>query len=272
MSGGSARAQSGRTAALGQLDGSGAEPVGPGNHPPRPLPQQSGAFSIVSATKVAAADGTTANSRTTIGVGEKVEVGTSDGRPATWTIPGRGGTGGRRARTEVTWPKSGSQTIEAKRGSQTATLGFTIIDPKPKPEKIKGLTIAEMKKMARDAGRSFPAGAGARGVYMQLKFVLEPASVAFSRLKFLELPDPNTTRSGYFKDHPKLADDHQPSTTPVGVRVDAKRNVIGRTDLAGFHLDPADPAFALPVTNGEFGWSIPLQYAVGVDAADRGDA
>jgi hypothetical protein len=175
-----------------------------------------------------------ADTRTTVGVGEAVQlagsvegswsanhgtISAARGAHATWTAPAT----------------AGSTTIRFSAGGKSVSKTFRVIAP-------TGLT---MKKASEDA---FPAGQ--QGVGMITNVTVGPTSVSFGNVQWLEVPGPASGITGYFTRYPGLA--HKPN--PNWLQWNDQNT--GLTDHASLFRWPK------PWAVGGFQWAIPNKWRV----------
>jgi hypothetical protein len=252
-------------AALGRLDGAEhaeakqASPTPPG--PGGPAPRAPAPLTIVSATRFTAADGTTPNSRRTIGLGETIEMTTNRRAPATWTVVGGASPPAPAVQHNAAWTSAGTFNVTARVGRQTATASITVVAPTMSPVKHRNLTLAQAQQMLRARGIATSNRPNRRGVFMEVVVQLMPATVSFGALGFREVAGPATNTTGWYRARSGRAAAHSPATGFAPVRVLNHNNVVGIKDIAGFSINPQGTN--LPVTQGGFDWVIPAEVRAG---------
>jgi hypothetical protein len=226
-----------------------------------------------------AANGTTPDTRTTIGVCEKVRIMTSPQYEVTWT-----------ANAGLVVPKNGKDTTftagdrAAKPsitatfpGGSTAAINFNVIAP----------NAAAWKKCVQNTTGYPPGNAGC---FMTLsELTIGPATVNFEGIEVKETSGPASLITGFFAQNPPFTNNAPMDGSPpilAGTlyhKADGSTGLgdgpwigigslncskIGVSDTAGV----LPPGFAVPTggfTNGSYTWAIKMKYR---DAADQNGA
>jgi peptidoglycan hydrolase-like protein with peptidoglycan-binding domain len=191
---------------------------------------------VTTQTIVSAPDGT-ADTRTTVGVGERVRF--TSPTAGTWTVSD-GRIIGLNTGANMVWeaPAVAANPIITitTPGGATATA-ITVIAP----------TSLNMVVANRDA-----IAVGTAGACMITNVTVNPANVSFGRTQWLEVPGPATNVTGYFTRFSAAGLRHQPN--PRYLPFDDLNT--GLTDHAAMHNAP--PAFSF----GTFDWVIPNRYKI----------
>lgn len=208
----------------------------PGASPVPVVPQPAASPVVTSQTVKPAPDGT-ANSRTTVGVGEIVRLTSSTA--GTWTVS-QGRIIGLNTGSVILWEApatASSATITITSPGGTSVLTFTVIAP-------NALT---MTIFSHDA---IPSGTA--GACMIMDVVVNPRNVNFGRTQWLEVPGPASNVSGYFNRFQAATIFHNPNPNYLPFN----DNNTGLQDHAAWHGVPA------PFSFGTFDWVIPNRYKI----------
>ncbi|HEX3482628.1 MAG TPA: hypothetical protein VHT91_46780 [Kofleriaceae bacterium] len=206
-----------------------ASPTGAGATPP-PAPP-----TITSATRKTAAGA--ANTRTTVGVGEVVEL--TGSAAGTWAASG-GSPAASASGTSFVWTApdaAGTITITLTVGKQTATKDITVVAP-------SSLSMVVSSQHGLTAGTA--------GVCMLTSVTIGPTTVCFGNTEWLEVPGPASGVSGYFTKFPAATIFHHPNPSWL----QWNDHNTGLSDHAAWHSVPP------PYSVGQFQWSIPNKYRV----------
>ena len=198
-------------------------------------------FNVIQITNLCVADTPTNQNRTTIGVGEVVELslaGLTDG-PYTWsTTAGAFGfdlTNG--VMTTLTAPpRAATATVSVNYPGGSCSKSFTVIEPS-----VETAVINKTNTYA----------AGKQGAGMYLIITVGPTTVSFANVEVLEVPGPATTVTGYFTNYPAANLVHKPNPNWIQLN---EANLWA--DTAAFSGYPK-PWYA-----GGFQWVIPVQWRV----------
>lgn len=223
-------------ATMSALDGlySMGDPVLPPAVPVTPTPGT--APTVTSQTISIAPDGST-DSRTTVGVGERVLF-TSD-IAGTWTVTEGHIIGINNGQTMV-WeapPVAANATITITTSAGAQAMNFTVLAP-------DSLTMV--------VANHEPIAVGTAGACMIQNVTVNPLTVNFGRTQWLEVPGPATNVTGYFTRFSAAQLRHHPN--PRYLPFDDVNS--GLTDHAAFHGVPA------PFSDGTFEWVIPNRYKI----------
>ncbi|WP_348799265.1 eCIS core domain-containing protein [Flavobacterium adhaerens] len=189
---------------------------------------------ITTETIKSAPDGTP-DTRTTIGVGERVRL--TANTAGTWTVS-EGHIIGLNNGASIIWEAPGiaaNPTITLTTPSGTKVTPFTVIAP-------NGLS---MVVAANDA---IPTGTA--GACMITDVTVNPLNVNLGRTQWLEIPGPATNVAGYFNQFPAATIFHNPNPNFLPFN----DNNTGLNDHAAWEAVP--PPFSL----GTFEWVIPNHY------------
>lgn len=212
----------------------GGAPVLPPAIPVTPPPTT--APTVTSQTLVTAPDGT-ADTRTTVGVGERVRL--TGNTAGTWTAS-EGTIIGLNTGSNVIWeaPAIAANPVITLTtpGGATAT-NFTVVIP-------DSLDMA--------VGAHDPIAVGTAGACMITNVTANPLNVSFGRTQWLEVPGPASNVTGYFRRFSAAQLRHHPN--PRYLPFNDLNG--GLSDHAALHNAP--PAFSF----GTFDWVIPNRYKI----------
>ena len=232
---------SGTMSALDALYSGGA-PVLPPAIPVVPPPIT--APTVTTQTIVAAPDGS-ADTRTTVGVGERVRLtGNSAG---TWTAS-EGQIIGINTGTNVIW--------EAPAVAATPILTLTT----PGGQTAIQMTVVAPDSLDMAVAANDPIAVGTAGACMFTNVTVNPLNVSFGRTQWLEVPGPATNVTGYFTRFSAAQLRHTPNPRYLPFN-DLN---AGLNDHAAFHAAPA------PFSFGTFDWVIPNRYKVDGESDAQG--
>jgi peptidoglycan hydrolase-like protein with peptidoglycan-binding domain len=199
---------------------------------------------VTSQTVRSAPDGTP-DTRTTVGVGERVRF-TAD-TAGTWSVS-HGRIIGLNTGSNMVWeapPTATAPTITITTPGGTRVIPFTVIAP----------NNLSMVVATRDA---IPAGTA--GACMITNVTVNPLSVNFGRTQWLEVPGPATNVSGYFNQFAAATIFHNPNPNYLPFN----DNNTGLRDHASWHAVPA------PFSFGTFEWVIPNRYKIDGESDAQG--
>jgi hypothetical protein len=221
---------------------SGGAPALPPAIPVTPPPTT--APTVTTQTLVAAPDGT-ADTRTTVGVGERIRL--TGNTAGTWTAT-EGRIIGLNTGSNVIWeaPAVAANPVITLTtpGGATAT-NFTVIAPDSLDMTIRERHIIPV---------------GTAGACMITDVTVQPLNVSFGRTQWFEVPGPATNVTGYFTRFSAAQLRHHPN--PRYLPFDDLNS--GLTDHASFHNAP--PAFS----DGTFDWVIPNRYKIDGESDAQG--
>ncbi|WP_430931729.1 eCIS core domain-containing protein [Saccharicrinis sp. 156] len=231
-------------ATMSSLDAlySGGTPVLPPAVPVNPPP---GTVPVVTSETIASAPDGTADTRTTVGVGERVRF-TGD-TAGTWTAT-TGRIIGNNNGVNMVWeapPIAASPTI-----SLTTTGGATSIH----------MTVTAPDSLTMTVGGRHAIPAGTAGACMQNNVFIHPMNVNFGRTQWLEVAGPASNVSGYFTRFTADQIFHHPNPNFLPFN----DNNTGLTDHAAWHGVPA------PFSGGRFDWVIPNLYKIDGEPDSQG--
>lgn len=232
---------SGTMSALDALYSGGA-PVLPPAIPVVPPPIT--APTVTTQTIVAAPDGT-ADTRTTVGVGERVRLtGNSAG---TWTA----------SEGQIIGINNGSNVIwEAPAVAATPTVTLTT----PGGQTVVQMTVVAPDSLDMAVAANDPIAVGTAGACMFTNVTVNPLNVSFGRTQWLEVPGPASNVTGYFTRFSAAQLRHRPN--PRYLPFNDLNG--GLNDHAAFHAAPA------PFSFGTFDWVIPNRYKVDGESDAQG--
>lgn len=177
------------------------------------------------------------DTRTTVGVGERVRF--TANTAGTWTAS-EGHFIGRNNGANIVWEApatASSPTITLTTTGGARVLPLTVIAP-------NAITMTVLRRHAILAGTS--------GACMINDVVINPLNVNFGRTQWLEVPGPATNVTGYFTQFAADTIFHEPTDHYLGVADDNS----GLEDHAAWHEVPA------PFSFGTFEWVIPNRYKI----------
>lgn len=223
-------------ATMSALDGLYAmgDPVLPPGTHVTPTP---GTAPTVTSQTIAIAPDNSADSRTTVGVGERVLF--SSDIAGTWSASAGHIIGINNGATMV-WeapPVAAAAVITLNTTSGNQTLNFTVIAP---DDLIMVVASHE------------PIAAGTAGACMIQNVTVTPLNVNFGRTQWLEVPGPATNVTGYFRRFSAAELRHHPN--PRYLPFDDMNT--GLTDHAADHEEHP------PFSEGTFEWVIPNRYKI----------
>lgn len=186
--------------------------------------------------------------RSTVGIAEKSYLDCGD-MSGTWTASG--GVGAMAANGLYAWSApmtAGTYTITYRQGTDVGTVAFTVLAP---------------SGFSGDAPTADAIASG-QGAGMVLGVHMEPQTVAFNKLQWIEDVVPVSNKTGYFDGH-----GHNP--TGHGVAQGAGRwltmgNNNSTTDHASFAGWPGpwrDTSAAAAWSGGSYTWAISTKYRLG---------
>ncbi|MBN1985807.1 MAG: DUF4157 domain-containing protein [Prolixibacteraceae bacterium] len=199
---------------------------------------------ITSETLKNAPDGT-ADTRTTVGVGERVRF--TANTSGTWTVSG-GHIIGLNTGSNIVWeapPTASNPTITLTTPGGTRVIPFTVIPP-------NNLSMVVATR------HGIPAGTA--GACMINDVTVNPLNVNFGRTQWLEVPGPATNVSGYFNQFAAATIFHHPNPDYLPFN----DNNTGLRDHAAWHAVPA------PFSFGTFEWVIPNRYKIDGESDAQG--
>jgi len=232
---------SGTMSALDALFSGGA-PVLPPAIPVVPAPTT--APTVTTQTIVAAPDGT-ADTRTTVGVGERVRF--TGNTAGTWTA----------SEGQIIGINNGSNVIwEAPAVATTPTITLTT----PGGATAVQITVVAPDSLDMAVAAHDPIAVGTAGACMFTNLTVNPLNVSFGRTQWLEVPGPATNVTGYFTRFSAAQLRHHPN--PRYLPFDDLN--AGLNDHAAFHAAPA------PFSFGTFDWVIPNRYKIDGESDAQG--
>lgn len=199
-------------------------------------PQPTAPPNVTTETIKPAPDGTP-DTRTTIGVGERVRF-TAD-TSGTWTVSD-GHIIGLNTGANVVWEApavAANSTITVTSPGGSRTVSMTVIAP-------NALTMTVF------GSHAIPSGTA--GACMVNDVVINPLNVNFGRTQWLEVPGPASNVSGYFNRFSAATIFHHPNPNYLPFN----DNNTGLRDHAAWHAVPA------PFSFGTFDWVIPNRYKI----------
>lgn len=199
-----------------------------------PTPQK---FTLSHLTE-ATAQGNKDSTRTTVGVGEIVDL---DGMPGNtlWSVSSGTLSATNGGSTTFTAPGvAGTSKVTGTVENVTLTLTFGVVAPSQITYQFA-------------SARTFPAGL--QGVGMWTTVTLLPINVSFYRVQYLELPSGATNVTGFFATLPPSNLEHPVNPNWVGF---TEANIANSSDYAGFDSVPP------PWYSSEYDWNIPIAWQV----------
>jgi peptidoglycan hydrolase-like protein with peptidoglycan-binding domain len=199
-------------------------------------PAPTTAPTVTSQTILSAPDAT-ADTRTTVGVGERVRF--TSTTAGTWTVTD-GRIIGLNTGVNMVWEApavAANPTITITTPGGNQAIPFTVIVP-------DDLT------MAVGAHDNIPVGRA--GACMITNVTINPLNVSFGRTQWLEVPGPATNVTGYFNRFSAAALRHHPNPRYLPFN----DNNTGLSDHAALHRAPT------PYSLGTFEWVIPNRYKI----------
>jgi peptidoglycan hydrolase-like protein with peptidoglycan-binding domain len=208
------------------------------------VPPPATAPTVTSQTIVAAPDGT-ADTRTTVGVGERIRfTGDSAG---TWTA----------SEGQIIGINNGSNVIwEAPAVAATPTITLTT----PGGQTATQMTVVAPDSLDMAVAANDPIAVETAGACMFTNVTANPLNVSFGRTQWLEVPGPATNVSGYFTRFSAVQLRHHPNPRYLPFN-DLN---AGLNDHAAFHEAPA------PFSFGTFDWVIPNRYKIDGESDAQG--
>lgn len=208
------------------------------------IPQPATPPNITSETIKPAPDGT-ADTRTTVGVGERVRF-TAD-TSGTWTVS-HGHIIGLNTGANMVW--------EAPATASNPTITLTT----PGGTRVFPMTVIAPDELTMTVFGSHAIAAGTAGACMVNDVVINPLNVNFGRTQWLEVPGPATNVSGYFNQFTADTIFHNPNPDYLPFN----DNNTGLRDHAAWHEVPA------PFSFGTFDWVIPNRYKIDGEPDSQG--
>ncbi len=212
--------------------------------PPLVVPPATAPPVVTSETIKSAPDGTP-DTRTTVGVGERVRF---------------------TANTSGTWTVSDGHIIGLNTGSNivweappTATAPIITVTTPGGTRAIPMIVIAP-NALSMTVNRNDAIPAGTAGACMITDVVVNPLNVNFGRTQWLEVPGPATNVSGYFNQFAAATIFHHPNPDYLPFNDDN----AGLRDHASWHAVPA------PFSFGTFEWVIPNRYKIDGESDAQG--
>jgi peptidoglycan hydrolase-like protein with peptidoglycan-binding domain len=213
--------------------------------PPVPvLPPPTAPPVVTSETIKSAPDGTP-DTRTTVGVGERVRF---------------------TANTSGTWSVSDGHIIGLNTGSNivweapAVATAPTITVTTPGGTRVMPMTVIAPNALAMTVNRNDAIPAGTAGACMITDVVVNPLNVNFGRTQWLEVPGPATNVSGYFNQFAAATIFHNPNPDYLPFN----DNNSGLRDHASWHAVPA------PFSFGTFEWVVPNRYKIDGESDAQG--
>jgi hypothetical protein len=209
------------------------------------LPLSAG-FKIVALTVAT----TPANqARTTLGVGEQVDISLSPALPTYpasrigWTASAGSVYPQVGNRTRFTAPSNAANaTVTMHYQAMAASIQFTVIEP---------TTVVSAVAVALQYYDTGQAGAG-----MQLTPYVGPTNVSFYRVQMMEVGQPATGISGYFVSNPPPPHDFAHKADHFDIQLGQDNSWPANYDWA------TSPVFDGPWSQGQFTWHIPAQWKI----------
>jgi peptidoglycan hydrolase-like protein with peptidoglycan-binding domain len=199
---------------------------------------------VTTQTLVAAPDGS-ADTRTTIGVGERVRF--TSPTAGTWTAS-EGRIIGLNTGANVVW--------EAPAVAATPIITITT----PGGATATTMTVIAPTSLDMAVSSNEPIAVGTAGACMITNVTVNPLNVSFARTQWLEVPGPASNVSGYFTRFSAAQLRHHPNPRYLPFN-DFN---AGLTDHAALHHAP--PAFSF----GTFDWVIPNRYKIDGESDAQG--
>lgn len=231
-------------ATMSALDGlfTGGAPALPPAVPVVPTPTTPP--TVTSETVLSAPDGSS-DTRTTVGVGERVRF--TANTSGTWTVS-HGRIIGLNTGSNIVWeapPVATNPTITITTPGGTRVVPFTVVAP---------------NNLDMEVNRNDAIAAGTAGACMITDVNVEPLNVNFGRTQWLEVPGPATNVSGYFARFNAATIFHHPNPNYLPFN-----NVnSGLHDHASWHAVPG------PFSFGTFEWVIPNRYKIDGEPDSQG--
>ncbi|WP_299441120.1 DUF4157 domain-containing protein [uncultured Aquimarina sp.] len=200
---------------------------------------------VVTTETIKSAPDGTADTRTTVGVGERVRfTATTAG---TWTVS-EGHIIGINNGASIVW--------EAPAVAASPTITITT----PGGTKVTPFTVVPPNSLNMVVSNHHPIPAGTAGACMILNFSVNPLNVNLGRTQWLEVPGPATNVSGYFNQFNAATIFHNPTEDFLPFN----DNNAGLRDHAAWHEVPP------PFSFGSFEWVIPNQYKIDGESDAQG--
>jgi peptidoglycan hydrolase-like protein with peptidoglycan-binding domain len=192
---------------------------------------------VVTTQTIKTAPGGSSDTRTTVGVGERVRF---------------------TANTAGIWSASDGHFIGRNNGANiiweapavAASPTITLTDPGG--TRVTPFTVIAPNALSMSVANRHPIAAGTAGACMITNVVVNPLSVNFGRTHWFEVPGPATNVSGYFNRFPAATIFHNPNPAYLPFN----DNNAGLIDHAAWHGVPA------PFSFGTFEWVIPNRYKI----------
>jgi len=213
--------------------------------PPVPVVPPPIAPPVVTLETIKSAPDGTPDTRTTVGVGERVRF--TANSSGTWTVS-HGHIIGLNAGSNMVWeapPTASAPTITVTTPGGTRVIPMTVIAP---------------NALSMTVNRNDAIPAGTAGACMVTNVVVNPMSVNFGRTQWLEVPGPATNVSGYFNRFNAATIFHNPNPNYLPFN----DNNTGLRDHASWHAVPA------PFSFGTFEWVIPNRYKIDGESDAQG--
>lgn len=220
----------------------GGSPNSAGIVPPIPAPANP---PVVTSETIAAAPDGSPNTRTTVGVGERVRF--SADFAGNWSVS-EGRIIGLSTGANMVWeapPVASDSTVTLTTAGGTQVISMKVIAP----DKITMVVVNR---------HNLPAGHA--GACMINDLTINPLNVNFGRTQWLEVPGPATRVSGYFTQFSTAQLYHNPTLHYLPIN-DMNSGVF---DHAALHTPP--PPYAL----GTFEWVIPNRYKIDGESDGHG--
>jgi peptidoglycan hydrolase-like protein with peptidoglycan-binding domain len=213
--------------------------------PPVPVVPPPTAPPVVTSETIKSAPDGTPDTRTTVGVGERVRF--TANTSGTWTVSD-GHIIGLNTGSNIVWeapPTATAPTITVTTPGGTRVVPMTVIAP-------NALTMT--------VNRNDAIPAGTAGACMITDVVVNPLNVNFGRTQWLEVPGPATNVSGYFNQFAAATIFHNPNPDYLPFN----DNNTGLQDHASWHAVPA------PFSFGTFEWVVPNRYKIDGESDAQG--
>ena len=213
--------------------------------PPVPVVPPPTAPPVVTSETIKSAPDGTPDTRTTVGVGERVRF--TANTSGTWTVS-HGHIIGLNTGSNIVWeapPTATAPTITVTTPGGTRVVPMTVIAP-------NALTMT--------VNRNDAIPAGTAGACMITDVVVNPLNVNFGRTQWLEDPGPATNVSGYFNQFAAATIFHNPNPDYLPFN----DNNTGLRDHAAWHAVPA------PFSFGTFEWVVPNRYKIDGESDAQG--
>ncbi len=213
--------------------------------PPVPVVPPPAAPPLVTSETIKSAPDGTPDTRTTVGVGERVRF--TANTSGTWSVS-HGHIIGLNTGSNIVWeapPTATAPVITVTTPGGTRAVPMTVIAP---------------NALAMTVNRNDAIPAGTAGACMITDVVINPLNVNFGRTQWLEVPGPATNVSGYFTRFAAATIFHHPNPDYLPFN----DNNTGLQDHASWHAVPA------PFSFGTFEWVIPNRYKIDDESDAQG--